>query len=83
MTDNHWQLQEAKNKLSEVVRLAQESPQYITVHGRPAVVVVSVRQYEAMTRPRTSLLEFFQTSPLRAAELDWMRPGDPPRDVDL
>ncbi len=42
----NWQLQEAKNRLSEVVRLAQsEGPQTITVRGAEAVVVVSVEDY--------------------------------------
>jgi prevent-host-death family protein len=36
-----WQLQEAKNHLSEVVRNAiNEGPQNITLHGKPAAVVV-------------------------------------------
>ena len=37
-----WQLQDAKARLSEVVKLAQsEGPQAITVHGKPAAVLVS------------------------------------------
>ncbi|HMO96003.1 MAG TPA: type II toxin-antitoxin system Phd/YefM family antitoxin [Tepidiformaceae bacterium] len=42
-----WQLQEAKNKLSEVIRRArEEGPQTITVRGEEAAVVSSPR-----TRP--------------------------------
>ena len=41
MAGAKWQLQEAKNRLSEVVRKAQhEGPQTITLHGRDAAVVV-------------------------------------------
>jgi antitoxin Phd len=41
-----WQLQDAKNHLSEVVNLAlSEGPQTITRHGKPAVVVISAQQY--------------------------------------
>lgn len=41
-----WQLQEAKNRLSELVaRALSEGPQTITRHGRPAVVVVDAEQY--------------------------------------
>ncbi|NMW20849.1 MAG: type II toxin-antitoxin system Phd/YefM family antitoxin [Chlorobiaceae bacterium] len=37
-----WQLQEAKNHLNEVVRNAiSDGPQNITLHGKPAAVVVS------------------------------------------
>ncbi len=47
-----WQLQEAKNRLSEVVNLAlEEGPQTITRHGKPAVVVISVDEYQASRKP--------------------------------
>jgi len=40
---NKWQLQDAKNRLSEVVRKAtDEGPQIITLRGDDAVVVVAV-----------------------------------------
>ena len=40
-----WQLQEAKNKLSEVIRRArEEGPQTITVRGEPAAVVTAPRE---------------------------------------
>ena len=48
-----WQLQEAKNQLSEVVRKAQsEGPQVITLHGNDAAVVVSAKDYGRLSRPR-------------------------------
>lgn len=43
-----WQLQEAKNRLSEVIRKAKVGPQQITVHGRPAAYIVSVEDFEEM-----------------------------------
>jgi prevent-host-death family protein len=47
VTTNTWPISEAKNKFSEVVRRAQsECPQYITVRGRRAVVVLSIKDYE-------------------------------------
>jgi prevent-host-death family protein len=51
-----WQLQEAKNHLSEVVQLAlSEGPQTITRHGKPAVMVVSAEQFDrVMGRERLS-----------------------------
>ena len=37
-----WQMQEAKARLSEVVKCAErEGPQNITVHGQSVAVVVS------------------------------------------
>lgn len=38
-----WQLQEAKNRLSEVINAAEhDGPQTITRHGQPVVLVVPV-----------------------------------------
>jgi prevent-host-death family protein len=79
-----WQLQEAKNKFSEVVRKAtEEGPQTVTKHGRDSVVVVSVEDYKRIERPETSLVEFFQNSPLASVELNVDRDKSPARDVSL
>jgi antitoxin Phd len=41
-----WQLQDAKNRFSQVVRAAQSGvPQWVTVHGKRAVVVLSAQEY--------------------------------------
>ncbi len=57
-----WQLQEAKNKLSEVIRRArEEGPQTITVRGEDAVVVLQAEDYQALVgkrRERETLYEF-------------------------
>jgi len=45
-----WQLQEAKNRFSEVVdRALSDGPQTITRHGRPTVVIVSALEYARET----------------------------------
>jgi prevent-host-death family protein len=39
-----WSLQDAKARLSEVIRLAQtEGPQLVTVHGKSAVTISAVQ----------------------------------------
>jgi prevent-host-death family protein len=83
--DNHWALQDAKNRLSELVRQAREGgPQTITVHGRAAVVVVAASEFERLRRrPRGSLAEFFRRSPLSGANLDLERDRDTGRDTPL
>jgi len=62
-----WQLQTAKNRFSEVVRKArEEGPQTVTVHGKPAVVVVDAAEFERLSRkpaPRLSLEEFLISGP--------------------
>ena len=82
--DPSWQLQEAKSRLSQVVEHAlREGPQTITLRGKPAVVVVSFEEFQNLTRPSTSLREFFRKSPLYDAELDLERSNDVSRDVPL
>ena len=75
-----WNLQDAKNRLSELVRKARtEGPQVITLRGRDAVVVVSATEYEKLSRPRDSLVDFFRMSPLAGMKLDLARSTDPAR----
>mgnify|MGYP001575300947 FL=1 len=51
MSTAKWQLQEAKNRLSEVVRKARsEGPQVITLHGSDAAVVISARDFGRLSR---------------------------------
>ena len=79
-----WQLQDAKNRLSELVRKArEEGPQMITLRGRDAVVVVSASQYGKLSRPRGSLVNFFRKSPLAGAKLDLTRSRDTGRRIEL
>lgn len=79
-----WPLQDAKNRLSEVCDKAlSEGPQTITRRGEPAVVVLSIDEFHRLTTPSSSLLEFFQASPLRGVDLDLERDRDPGREVEL
>ena len=44
-----WQLQEAKNRLSEVISAAEhDGPQTITRHGQPVALIVPVMSTEAL-----------------------------------
>jgi prevent-host-death family protein len=82
--DREWQLQEAKNRLSQVVNSAQhDGPQTITLRGKPAAVVVSIAEYRKLTLPRTGLSQFFRQSPLHGVELDVSRSTDFSREVEL
>lgn len=77
-----WQLQDAKNRLSEVVEKAvQTGPQRISKRGKEAAVVLSARDYDRLRRGKGSLIEFFRRSPLRGVSLD--RAKDLPREVEL
>jgi len=65
-----WQIQDAKNKLSEVItRALKEGPQLITKHGEKTVVVISYAEYEKLRKSQGKLSEFFRTSPLAGVDL--------------
>lgn len=65
-----WQLQEAKNKLSEVVKAAKtQGPQIISVRGRDEVAVVSMdelRRLQSVQQPLGTFL--FSTAPRLSEE---------------
>jgi antitoxin Phd len=68
--DDIWQIQEAKNKLSEVIaRALKQGPQLITRHGQKTVVVVSYTEYEKLRKSQGRLSEFFHASPLAGVDL--------------
>lgn len=66
---NVWQMQEAKARLSELVKCAErEGPQSITSHGQSVAVVVSRSMFDRLTGNDHSLVEFMRRSPLYGAE---------------
>jgi prevent-host-death family protein len=75
-----WQLQEAKNSFSEVVRKAtEEGPQTVTKHGKDSVIVLSAEDYRKLEKPKTSLIEFFQKSPFSNVDIHLERDKSPGR----
>ncbi len=81
----NWQLQEAKNKLSQLVKEARKSgPQVITVHGEEEAVLMSIDEYRRLKNiGQESFLAFMQSSPWSDIELDIARIDDVGRDVEL
>ena len=76
-----WQLQEAKNKLSEVVDDAVKSgPQVITRRGIETAVVLSMDDYKKMLVGQKRLSDFFRESPLVGVDIDASRDTSPLRD---
>lgn len=69
-----WQLQEAKNKLSQVVENAvHDGPQVITKHGVEVAIVISYAEYQTMIASKGKLSAFFRDSPLVGLALDLAR----------
>jgi prevent-host-death family protein len=84
--NGHWIFQDAKARLSEVVRRARsEGPQHVTAHGRDGVVVVAEEEFRRLKGELTgaALIDVMQASPEREIELELERARMPVRDVDL
>lgn len=55
-TPDHWQVQDAKQRFSEMIRaVAHDGPQVITRHGEEVAVVVDIAEYRRLTRPGREL----------------------------
>ncbi len=76
-----WQLQEAKNRLSEVVEESlHHGPQIITKRGVETAVVLSYADFRELQTSQTKLSTFFRESPLAMVELDLGRDSSPLRE---
>ncbi|SSW66372.1 hypothetical protein AVE30378_02102 [Achromobacter veterisilvae] len=80
-----WQMQEAKARLSEVVKAAgTQGPQEITVHGRSVAVVLSRADFDKLSGSGESLVAFMRRSPLAGDEdLAFPRDDSPTREEGL
>lgn len=79
--DRSWQIQEAKNKFSEVIeRALQQGPQVITRHGKETAIVLSYEDYRKLALSQKKLTDFFRESPLVGVELDLKRDQSAARD---
>jgi antitoxin Phd len=81
---NEWPLQEAKNKLSQLIKQAAAgAAQVVTVHGCPTAVVISAEEYARLTGRRAGKLSTALLSPDIAGEdLDFSRYRDTGRIVE-
>ncbi len=79
-----WQLQDAKARLSEVVKAAnREGPQEVTVRGEPSAVILSVEEYKKLQRQQPDFVSFMQSSPLTFEDVDMQRNDSLTRDIVL
>ena len=80
-----WQMQEAKARLSEVVKRAEsEGPQDITLHGRSVAVVLSRATFERLSGSEHSFVEFMRRSPMHGLEeIEFERDRSATREVAL
>jgi prevent-host-death family protein len=81
--DLNWQLADAKNRFSEVVRMAlSDGPQRISRRDQ-AVVLMSEAEYLRLTGTKPSLIRYLAAAPESFQELDLARDQTPMRDADL
>lgn len=78
-----WQLQEAKQRFSDVVEHAiTDGPQEVTRRGERAVVMVSAAEYDRLVG-RTGTFKDLLLGPPYVDELDIDRDDAPTREVEL
>ena len=80
---NIWQLQEAKAKLSELVKLCKSEPHIISVRGKDEVVMISLQEYKKIIQPKLSFTELMATFPSGNHEIDLDREVSKFRKVEL
>ena len=78
----NWPLQEAKNKLSEVIsRAAAGGPQVVTRHGKRVAVIVSAQEFDRLTGTGGSLWQYLRAAPTKGVRLRIRRDRSPGRAV--
>jgi antitoxin Phd len=83
---SHWQLQDAKNRFSEVVNEAERSgPQIVTRRGAKAAVVLSYEDYRKLSAKHRGggLVDALLSAPKVRGGLKVERSSDAGRKVDL
>lgn len=90
----NWQVQEAKQRFSEVLRAVEsDGPQTITRHGAEVAVVIDIAEYRRLTGRTKSFVDHLLAFPKLDPpvdggpdvfdEIEAERRNDLPRDIDL
>ena len=88
---DHWQIQEAKQRFSEMIRaVTSKGPQVITRHGEDIAIVIDVSEFHRLTRAAVNLTDVLLGGPKVDdsiidifAEIEAERQADLGREVDL
>lgn len=82
---SHWKLEDAKARLSEVVRLAGTAgPQVVTIRGREAAVILAPEDYQRLLptgKDHQPLIAFLQSLDWEGLEAE--RERDTGREIEL
>jgi prevent-host-death family protein len=61
---SRWQLQEAKQRFSELIRSVQaDGPQVVTRHGEDVAVVISIAEYRHLRHEGENFKAFLRSAP--------------------
>jgi len=78
-----WQVQEAKQRFSELLRTAHaEGPQIVTRHGQEIAVVIDIAHYRHLRGERVGLKDYLRSGP-DFEDLDIERSGELATVLDL
>ncbi len=81
--DAHWQVQEAKQKFSELLRkVHSDGPQFVTKHGEEVAVVIDIEEYRHLRGEKKSFVDHLLATP-HVGELEIDRSKDLFRDIDF
>lgn len=79
-----WQVQEAKQRFSEVLRAAESGePQIVTKHGEEVAVLIDIAEYRRLHGETLGFMDYLMSGPLVDEGLDLGRRNAPARDIDL
>jgi prevent-host-death family protein len=79
---DRWQLQEAKQRFSELIRSVEaDGPQFVTRHGEEVAVILSIAEYRHLRKGERDFKDFLRSAPDVDLEVD--RSAAPARRVEL
>jgi prevent-host-death family protein len=88
--DAHWQVQEAKQKFSELLRkVHSDGPQFVTRHGEEVAVVIDIEEFRRFHGSKRSFVDHLLDGPKSDEFADILdqivagRKNDLPRELDL
>lgn len=68
---------ELNQDIGRAKREAKKGPVFITDRGKPAHVLLSIEDYERLTKPRRTLAEALYMPGMEDIEIDFERPKSP------
>ncbi|GEL18164.1 type II toxin-antitoxin system Phd/YefM family antitoxin [Pseudonocardia asaccharolytica] len=80
--NGHWQLQEAKQRFSELIRSVEtDGPQFVTRHGEEVAVLIDIAEYRRLRGGEEDFKAFLRSAP--DVDLEISRSAAPARVVGL